>query len=80
MKGYRKVYNVWFVRNGEWFPVGVGKRPLDIAELDNARDVAFEASTRPEVPAVMVVKLETAQYSDLETRQQFSKTEYTVLV
>lgn len=70
MYGYKKVYHVWFKRHGEWYPVGVGKlHPIDIKEEDNARDIAYEAYTRPFCQAAVVYKVEDVPVSNLETHQ-----------
>jgi len=80
MKGYKKVHHVWFHRTEGWYPVGVGMRPVDIQEIDNARDVAFEAMSRQGVGAVMVVKVEESLMSDLRTGKETKNIQYSVLL
>lgn len=79
---YSKKFHVWF-SSGQEFPQQLklpGGYPCSFTAEGNARNAAFNLCARPGITNAYVVRVETADVSDLETRREYEATSYTLLV
>lgn len=70
-------YQVNRCKNGHWEPLGGRVRPMMYRSLGDALQAERSVLMSPEVTATMVIRLESAYYSDLATRQVYRHTIYT---